>query len=290
MSRGLNFTTRLTRDDVAGIMEAMMNGMREGLLKVQKSDETLEMIVPRVIDFDVRAALDRDRARCALEISWRPNREENPDMPDADKGQIAEMPETSVGDHARASLREAARAVREAVKAAGLVLGKTARIARKAAKSAGLVLGKTAGDASALVRKRLDRGRAGGGEQDAGGILAQAGAKAETVASRVRKAAGGIVGKMRKDGESGAPQEVFSEPDSSLCASPAPAASEPDSVPQELAEGADSVPKEVAEGADSAPVRRKTAASAQAKTSAPKTRSGSARTKKAGTGKAEPEA
>jgi amphi-Trp domain-containing protein len=325
MSRRLNFTTRLTRDDVAGIMEAMMEGMREGLLKVQKSDETLEMVVPRVIDFDVRAAVDKDRARCALEISWRPNREENPDVPDADRERFVETREASAGDYARASLREAARAAREAAKTAGLVLEKTARAA------------------SGLVRKGLDGGKAGEGEQDAEGILSQMGAKVEAVARRARKAARGIVAKTRKDGESCALQGDVAAPDSSLSAPPVPAASEPDSAPSlpdspaiaasepdsapslpappgtaasepdsapslpdspaiavsepdsapslpappgTAASLPDSAPQTTAEGAALAPARKKTAAPSRAKTPAPKTRSGSPGTKKAGSGKA----
>jgi amphi-Trp domain-containing protein len=284
MSRKLAFTTRLTRDDVAGIMEAMMDGMREGLLKVQKSDETLEMAVPRVIDLEVRAALDNERARCALEVSWRPHREENPDVPDADEAQFREIGEPSAGEHARASIREAARA------------------ARKAAKNAGLVLEKTARAASVLVREGVDKGKAGvGGGKDGGGLLSQMTAKVEAVARRARKAVRGVAGGGREEENSGvcAPQACFPEPASgeSPSASPPPDALAPEaSVPDASApETAAPEPAAREKAVKAAPVRKKAAASSRAKVSAAAsegTRKGSAGTgaKRSESGKAKPEA
>lgn len=78
----LTFTTRLTREDVAGIVEAMIEGLKEGLLKVQKSGESLELEVPRVVDLEVQASLSPERAVFDIEVSWRCNRPEIPDTPD----------------------------------------------------------------------------------------------------------------------------------------------------------------------------------------------------------------
>lgn len=75
----LEFTTRLTREDVAGIIEALIEGLKDGHLKVQKSGEALELDVPRVVDLEVEAKLDEERASFEIEVSWRTNRAENPD-------------------------------------------------------------------------------------------------------------------------------------------------------------------------------------------------------------------
>ena len=56
--RSPEFTTRLTREDVAGLLEALNEGLKNGELKVLKSSESLEMDVPRVIDLAVEASLD----------------------------------------------------------------------------------------------------------------------------------------------------------------------------------------------------------------------------------------
>ena len=79
--RSLEFTTRLTREDVAGLLEALNEGLKNGELKVLKSSESLEMDVPRVIDLAVEASLDEERASFQFQISWRTNRAENPDLP-----------------------------------------------------------------------------------------------------------------------------------------------------------------------------------------------------------------
>ena len=80
--RVLAFTTRLTREDVAGVIEALVEGLKDGHLKIHKSNEALEMDVPRVIDLEVEAMLNDERATFAMEVSWRTNRAENPDRPE----------------------------------------------------------------------------------------------------------------------------------------------------------------------------------------------------------------
>lgn len=75
----LELSTRLSRADAAGVIEALVEGLKEGHLKVQKSGDALEMPVPRVIDLDVTAFFDSEKASMQLEVSWRTNR---PDIPD----------------------------------------------------------------------------------------------------------------------------------------------------------------------------------------------------------------
>ncbi len=75
----LEFTTRLTREDAAGIIEALVEGLKEGLLTVHKSGDSVTMEVPRVIDMEIEATYKPHKAKFELELSWRPNREENPD-------------------------------------------------------------------------------------------------------------------------------------------------------------------------------------------------------------------
>ena len=75
----LEFVTRLTREDVAGLIEALVEGLKDGVLKVQKSGETLALDVPRVVDLEMGAAISDERAEFAINVSWRTNRAENPD-------------------------------------------------------------------------------------------------------------------------------------------------------------------------------------------------------------------
>ena len=81
-NKTLEFTTRLSREDVAGVIEALVEGLKDGHLKVQKSNEILEMEVPRVVDLEVEAEFSDERAKFEIEVSWRTNRAENPDTPD----------------------------------------------------------------------------------------------------------------------------------------------------------------------------------------------------------------
>ncbi|MDR2161544.1 MAG: amphi-Trp domain-containing protein, partial [Desulfovibrio sp.] len=182
MNRNLAFTTRLTREDAAGIMEALMEGMREGLVKVQKSDASLEMDVPRVIDLEVRAGLGEERASFFLEASWRLNREENPDVPDQDGAASQARPAGRASGRARASMLEAARAARAAARDAGVALEKTARAA------------------TVLVREGADRLTA---ENSRGEVLLRQ-VKA-TVAAAARRARGVVRGIAGRPGESAVP-------------------------------------------------------------------------------------
>ena len=81
----IEFTTRLTREDVAGIVEALIEGLKEGNLKVHKSGKTLEMPVPRVVDLEIEAKMSTEKAKFSIEVSWRTNRAENPDLPENDE-------------------------------------------------------------------------------------------------------------------------------------------------------------------------------------------------------------
>ena len=77
--RELEFTTRLTREDVAGLIEALVEGLKDGHLKVQKSGESLELAVPRVVDLKIEAEIDEERAEFEIEVSWMTNRAGSPD-------------------------------------------------------------------------------------------------------------------------------------------------------------------------------------------------------------------
>ncbi|MDL2216295.1 amphi-Trp domain-containing protein [Desulfovibrio sp. OttesenSCG-928-M14] len=89
-AKKLEFSTRLTREDVAGLIEALVEGLKDGLLKVQKSNEVLEMQVPRVVDLEIEAEIDDEHAEFEIEISWRTNRAENPDiLPDDPAPKVA---------------------------------------------------------------------------------------------------------------------------------------------------------------------------------------------------------
>lgn len=82
--REIEFTTRLTREDVAGLIEALIEGLKDGKLKIKKSNDVLELDVPRVVDLEVEACIDDERAEFEIEVSWRTNRAENPDLPVSD--------------------------------------------------------------------------------------------------------------------------------------------------------------------------------------------------------------
>lgn len=80
----LEFSTRLTREDVAGLIEGLVEGLKDGVIKVHKSGETLELAVPRVVDLEIEAKINEERAEFEIEVSWRTNRAENPDAPTVD--------------------------------------------------------------------------------------------------------------------------------------------------------------------------------------------------------------
>lgn len=77
----LEFTTRLTREDVAGLIEAMAESLKEGLFKVQKSDNQLILQPPRVVDLEVHAVRNTERSSFMFEVSWRNKPIEVPEEP-----------------------------------------------------------------------------------------------------------------------------------------------------------------------------------------------------------------
>lgn len=102
--REIEFSTRLTREDVAGVIEALIEGLKDGKLQIKKSNEALELEVPRVVDLEVEASIDEERAEFEIEVSWRTNRAENPDLPlpngDTDKG-ATEKNTSAVGENGK---------------------------------------------------------------------------------------------------------------------------------------------------------------------------------------------
>ncbi len=77
----ITLSTRLTRADVAGLVEALVEGLKEGSLRVQKSDACLTLDVPRVVDLEIRAGQEAERTVFRVDVSWRT---EKPDIPDVD--------------------------------------------------------------------------------------------------------------------------------------------------------------------------------------------------------------
>ncbi|MDR1489746.1 MAG: amphi-Trp domain-containing protein [Desulfovibrio sp.] len=81
--RELEICTRLTREDVAGIVEDLIEGLKDGCLKVHKGGEYLQVDVPRVVDLKVETDTDEVRAGLRVEVSWRTGSRANPDnVPD----------------------------------------------------------------------------------------------------------------------------------------------------------------------------------------------------------------
>jgi len=119
VKRKLEFATRLTREDVAGLIEALVEDLKDGVLKVQKSGEALALEVPRVVNLAVGAAVGDERAEFSIEVSWRTNRAENPDAPGCGCG-------TNEDDAARAALESAARQLGASAKKAAGTMKKVA--------------------------------------------------------------------------------------------------------------------------------------------------------------------
>ncbi len=80
----ITLSTRLTRADVAGLIEALTEGLKEGCLKVQKSDACLSLEVPRVVDLEIWAGTEEERSVFRIDVSWRTVKPRIPDvdMPD----------------------------------------------------------------------------------------------------------------------------------------------------------------------------------------------------------------
>jgi amphi-Trp domain-containing protein len=85
--RKLEILTRLTREEVAGLVEGLLDGLKDGHFKMQKGGEQLELEVPRVVDMTIAAQSDEDRTAFSFDVSWRTHRAETPDnVPDEPAG------------------------------------------------------------------------------------------------------------------------------------------------------------------------------------------------------------
>lgn len=114
--RELEFSTRLTREDVAGLIEALIEGLKDGCLKVQKSDDVLELDVPKVVDLKIEAEIDDERAEFEIEVSWLTNRAGSPDtVPD----ESPVLPVAEGKDTAGSAARKASPRKRASVAKAG---------------------------------------------------------------------------------------------------------------------------------------------------------------------------
>ncbi|MDR2669511.1 MAG: amphi-Trp domain-containing protein [Desulfovibrio sp.] len=86
-ARALEILTRLTREEVAGLVEGLLDGLKDGNFKMQKGGEQMELQVPRVVDMTITAKSDEERAEFSIDVSWRTNRAESPDnVPDEPPG------------------------------------------------------------------------------------------------------------------------------------------------------------------------------------------------------------
>lgn len=153
-TRKLAFITRLTREDVAGLLEALVNGLKDGMLKVQKSGDTLELEVPRVVDLTVEAETNEERAVFAIEVSWRTNRAENPDM----VSEFRDFRAFSATAHGKAGAAPAETAQEQsdapAKKAGGTTRKTVAARKRAGAKPSGAGAGKAGAATSRTVKKK----------------------------------------------------------------------------------------------------------------------------------------
>lgn len=119
--KNITLCTRLTRADVAGLIEALVESLKEGTLKIQKSDDSRILEVPRVVDLEVEGGEIGDRTVFRMEVSWRTNPPEIPDEADM----VCHNP------------KFAASAAVKPVKKASPAKGKTTAPKNASAKSAG---------------------------------------------------------------------------------------------------------------------------------------------------------
>ncbi|MDR0826652.1 MAG: amphi-Trp domain-containing protein [Desulfovibrio sp.] len=80
--RELEISTRLTREDAAGIVEDLIDGLKDGCLKVHKGGEHLQIDAPRVVDLKLEASADEERAEVKIEFSWLVHRVAPDNVPD----------------------------------------------------------------------------------------------------------------------------------------------------------------------------------------------------------------
>ncbi|MDR2124926.1 MAG: amphi-Trp domain-containing protein [Desulfovibrio sp.] len=82
-AHALEILTRLTREEVAGLVEGLLDGLKDGHFKIQKGGEQMELPVPRVVDMTIAAKSDEERTEFSIDVSWRTHRAESPDnVPD----------------------------------------------------------------------------------------------------------------------------------------------------------------------------------------------------------------
>jgi amphi-Trp domain-containing protein len=86
-AHALEILTRLTREEVAGLVEGLLDGLKDGHFKLQKGGEQMELQVPRVVDMTIAAHSDEERTEFSIDVSWRTHRAETPDnVPDEPPG------------------------------------------------------------------------------------------------------------------------------------------------------------------------------------------------------------
>jgi amphi-Trp domain-containing protein len=72
---------------VAGLVEGLLDGLKDGHFKLQKGGEHMELQVPRVVDMTITAKSDEERTEFSIDVSWRTHRAESPDnVPDEPAG------------------------------------------------------------------------------------------------------------------------------------------------------------------------------------------------------------
>lgn len=199
MKKGkLEFSTRLTREDVAGIVEALMEGLKDGVLKVQKSGETLELAVPRVVDLEIEAEIDDERAEFELEISWRTHRAEPDSVPEEnEQATSAQAPEKA--PKRRSSRAKAVKEAEESLKDAAKATKNAARSIAKAAGKSGKAAGKTLESAARTVKKTAHRAKAAEALTAAAEVAEETAEKTAEKVRRTAKKAGSSIKNLKKD-------------------------------------------------------------------------------------------
>lgn len=90
--RHIGLQTRLSREDVAGLIEALVESLKEGSIGIHKGGEDLDLDVPRVLDLDMEGGNKDGRAFFRVELSWLAVRPDVPDisMPEQRKKAVPE--------------------------------------------------------------------------------------------------------------------------------------------------------------------------------------------------------
>lgn len=152
MVKKIKLETRLSHEDVAGMMDAFSDGLKDGLLKIKKGGDELELTVPRFVDFEVEAKYSPQKARFSVKVSWRPDKAEVDDYPEEaiDTAKRVKKIQTSMADMVTMtedSFKETAETVsavamiasrkvsKSLVKAAGSTMKKLEKTAAKTKKA-----------------------------------------------------------------------------------------------------------------------------------------------------------